>query len=256
MRLRPKIYEEIDFDSTESSERARKILREKKCLRDIYTETYREMMAIKNHYLVAGGIIVEIGSGGGFIKEIFPEIITSDVKTLSGVDMVFTAEKLPFADHSISALFALHVLHHIPDVTAFLREAERVLVPGGGIVCVEPYWSPVARFVYRHIHFEPYDEHAPNWLVQSGHPGSSSNQALSYLLLKRDREQFRKLFPHFKVVYDRPFGFIRYMATGGIWVAPMLPGIVFTLLKYIEYALQPLMPLVGISHMFVWKKVS
>ena len=223
MRMRPKKYDEIDFDSVESSELARKILREKTCLRDIYTETYREMMEVKNRHLVSGGAMVEIGSGGGFIKDIFPDVITSDVKTINGVDMVFGADKLPFADNSVSALFAVHVIHHIPDITHFLREANRVLVPGGGIVCVEPYWSPVARFIYTHVHPEPYDDHAATWLLSGKGPMSGSNQAMSYLLLKRDREQFQKLFPHFQLVYERPFGFIRYMATGGIWLTPKVP---------------------------------
>ena len=256
MRLRPKKYDEIDFDSVESSELARKILREKKPLRDIYVETYREMMTVKERYLAKGGTIVEIGSGGGFIKEIFPDIITSDVKQLEGIDKVFTAEKLPFPDNSVSAIFALHVLHHIPDITQFLREAERVLVPGGGIVCVEPYWSPVAKFIYKHVHFEPYDERAPDWLIESGRPGTSSNQAMSYLLMKRDKEKFEKMFPDLQLVYQRRFGFIRYMATGGIWVGPFLPGFAYTILKYIEWVLHPLMPLLAISHIFVWKKVS
>lgn len=254
MKLRPRKYDEIDFDSIESSELARKILREKKCLRDIYTETYREMMDIKNRYLTSGGIIVEIGSGGGFIKDIFPEITTSDVKTISGVDLVFSADRLPFPDNSVAAIFAVHVLHHIPDITQFLREAQRVLVEGGGIVCVEPYWSPVAKFVYTHIHVEPYNDRASTWLLDGSHPMSSSNQAMSYLLLKRDREQFKKLFPRFQLVYERPFGFMRYIATGGIWLTPKVPQCAFGVLKCIEYVLQPLMPLLAIHHIFAWKK--
>lgn len=254
MRLRPKEYDTIDFDSVESSELARKILREKKCLRDIYTETYTEMMRVKNRYLSDGGMLVEIGSGGGFMKDMYPEVVTSDVKEIKGVDMVCNADKLPFADNSVSAIFAVHVIHHIPDITKFLREAERVLVSGGGVVCVEPYWSPVAKFVYKHMHVEPYDDRARTWLVSGDRPMSSSNQALSYLLLKRDRARFKKLFPHFQLVYQRPFGFIRYMATGGIWLSPKLPPFAFGFLKFIEYLLRPIMPLVGIHHIFAWKK--
>ncbi len=254
MRIRPKKYDEIDFDSVESSELAHKILREKKCLRDIYTEMYREMVAVKNRYLVSGGTVVEIGSGGGFIKDIFPEIITSDIKAINGVDRVFGADTLPFADNSVSAIFAVHVIHHIPDITQFLREAERVLVPGGGIVCVEPYWSPVATFVYKHVHVEPYDEHASTWLLPGDRPMSSSNQAMSYLLLKRDREEFKKQFPHFRLVCQRPFGCIRYMATGGIWLNPLLPEWTFVVLKCIEYLLRPVMSVLAIHHIFVWKK--
>jgi len=254
MNLRPKRYAEIDFDSVESSELARKIMREKKCLRDIYTETYQEMMQVKKKYLDVEGPVLEIGSGGGFIKDIFPEVMTSDIKKLDSVDQVFSAESIPLPDASVAAIFAVHVLHHIPDVTKFLREAERVLKPGGGIVCVEPYWSPVAKFVYTHMHTEPYNDQAPSWRIEGNGPMSGSNQALSYLLLKRDRAQFAKLFPDLKLVYERSSGFIRYMATGGIWLDPMLPEFFFTPLKYLEYVLRPIMPLVAIHHTFAWKK--
>jgi SAM-dependent methyltransferase len=255
MNLRPSAYDTIDFDSAESSLLARKIMRSKKCLKDIYSEIYQDMMRVKDRYLVHGGTMLEIGSGGGFIKDIFPEVVTSDVKVIDGVDLVLNAETLPFPDNSVSAIFAVHVIHHIPDITVFLREAERVLVPGGGIVCVEPYWSPVARFVYKHMHPEPYDEHAPTWLITGDRPMSSSNQALSYLLLRRDNEKFSKLFPDLELVYERPFGFIRYMATGGVWLPPKVPEFAFGLLKILESLLRPIMPLIAIHHIFVWKKI-
>ena len=133
MNLRPKKYDEIDFDSVESSEFAQKVLREKKCLRDIYVEMYQEMMGVKNRYLIVGGKTVEIGSGGGFIKDIFPEVVTSDVKAIRGVDMVFSADKLPFADNSVSAIFAVHVIHHIPDITRFCAKQSAFLCLGAGL---------------------------------------------------------------------------------------------------------------------------
>ena len=35
--------------------------------------------------------ILELGSGGGFLKEMYPAIITSDVLQLPSVDKVFSA---------------------------------------------------------------------------------------------------------------------------------------------------------------------
>lgn len=256
MKIKPKIYDELDFDSIETSEKAVEIMRTKKCLRDIYTEIYQKMMDLRKTHLTDTAGVLEIGSGGGFIKDIFPAVTTSDVKPINQVDLVCSAEKLPFGDNSLDAILAVHVLHHIPDVKKFLREANRVLKVGGGIICVEPYWSPVAKFMYKNVHPEPFDEKAKDWLVEGGKPMTSSNQALSYILLKRDRQKFAELFPEFKLAYRKRFGFMRYMMTGGLWLPPKLPEWAFPMLKTMEYFLWPVMPLVAIHHLFVWKKIK
>jgi SAM-dependent methyltransferase len=256
MNIKPKIYNEIDFDSVESSERAVHIMRSKKCLRDIYIEIYSHMMFLRNKLLSINGKVLEIGSGGGFIKDIFPEVTTSDIKPINNVDMVINAETLPFDDNSLDAILAVHVIHHIPDIVKFLTEANRVLKVGGGIICVEPYWSPLGRFIYKNAHPEPFDQKAETWLISGNTPMTSSNQALSFLLLKRDRIIFAELFPEFKVAYRKRFGFIRYIMTGGVWLEKKLPDFMFPLLKIIEFLLTPLMPLIALHHIFVWKKIS
>jgi len=252
MKIKVQQYQEIDFDSVEASVMALETMKSKKCLRDIYVETYTEMFALRERLLVKGGKVLELGSGGGFIKDIFPETITSDIKPLPHVDIVINAEVLPFEDHSLDAIMLVHVLHHISDVTKFFDEAQRVLKPGGGIICVEPYWSPLAKWIYKNVHPEPFDEHATDWLVHGNTP-TSSNQAMSYLLLVRDNKKFREMYPGLTLVYQKRFGFLRYMMTGGVWLKPKLPDWGFTVLKYVEKVLTPLMPLVALHHVFVWK---
>lgn len=254
MRSNP--YVNIDFDSIEASEKAQSIMRTKKCLRDIYIEKYNLMMSWRKKYLVNDGDVLEIGSGGGFIKDLYPEVITSDVKELSNVDMVVNAENLPFENNSIDAILAAHVIHHIPDICKFLDEANRVLKIGGGIICLEPYWSPFAKLLYKKVHPEPFDEDAKEWTLDGNNPMTSSNQAMSYILLKRDRSKFNQLYPQFKLIRLKRMSFIRYMMTGGIWLKPKAPGWAFPILKYIEVLLTPLMPLFAIHHIFILKKVS
>ncbi len=256
MGLRPKEFSRIDFNSAEASALAQRALREKKCLNDIYREIYGMIMTAKEKYLAKGNRILEIGSGGDFVKTLFPQVITSDVKPLASVDMVFSAECLPFEDGSLDAIISVFVLHHIPDVTKFLKEAYRCLKPGGGIICVETYYSPFARFIYKNFHPEPFNEKAPDWLVKSNGPMTGSNQALSYLMLERDKETFKKLFPGFRIVYRKPFGFLRYMLTGGLWLEQKAPDWMFTILKAVEILLAPLMRYIGLHHIFVIKKVA
>ena len=249
-------YDNIDFDSIEASEKAAKIMKNKKCLYEIYVEVYKMMMssAIKYLFLHKDAKMLEIGSGGGFIKDLFPNVITSDIKPLPTVDIVVNAEKLPFGDGELDVIFAVHAIHHIPDINKFLDEVKRTVTVGGGVVCVEPYWSLLACIIYKIMHPEPFDKMASKWTLDSTGPMSGSNQALSYILLKRDKDKFLEKYPEFEIVRIKRFGFIRYFCTGGIWLNQKLPDFCFPFLKVLEKALLPLMPVLAIHHAFIIRK--
>lgn len=56
------------------------------------------------------------------------------------------AESLPFEAGRFDRVASIHAFHHFADVDAVLREAHRVLVPGGRIVVVDlPTASAIAR---------------------------------------------------------------------------------------------------------------
>jgi SAM-dependent methyltransferase len=179
------------------------------------------MLAAADQFVPAARTRVELGSGGGFLAEIDSRVITSDIRPLADLQIVFNATHAPLRSESVDVLYGMHVMHHIPRIRSFFHELERLLSPSGVFVAVEPYWSPFARLMYKHAHPEPFDEHARTWEFTSSGP-MSSNQALSFLCLERDREIFSEEFPGLEPVRLESFGGPSYLLTGGIWKKPLL----------------------------------
>ena len=136
---------------------------------------------------------VEIGSGLALAADSGQRWLHSDVRDTGALDIRHAAERLPYTDNSLDALVLKDTWHHIPDITAFIDEAHRVLRPGGVVAVFDPYWGLLARFVYRFLHQERWDARTTTWGFSSSDP-RDSNQALSYLMLRRDRREFDRRF--------------------------------------------------------------
>ncbi len=145
----------LDLDDPETTVRRRDLAISKKSLNLSYRKWYAQFQEIDR--LAPPGIRLELGSGGGFLADVIPGLVTTDVLPLPFVDMVCQAENLPQADGTVGAIFMINVLHHVCDVERFFEEAQRVLVGGGVVAMIEPYVSPFSRFVYTHLHHEPFD---------------------------------------------------------------------------------------------------
>ena len=92
------------------------------------------------------GPILEIGAGGGHSQSYIPDAISIDIQVVPWLDAVADAHALPFSDGIFSNIFMLDVMHHLSNPNSFLREAQRVLAPGGRIVMIEPEITPLSRF--------------------------------------------------------------------------------------------------------------
>ena len=171
----------------------------------------------------SGYPVLELGSGSSYIKAIRPDVITSDVEP--GIaDMVIDGRKLPFGDRSLRALFLTHVFHHIPDVEQFLREASRVLVPGGVISIVDETHTPFARFFFGRIHPEPYDDRTESWSFAEGNSMLDSNQALTWIVFDRDRGRFEREFPELVFEQRRYLPWFGYLMSGGVNLRTFFPA--------------------------------
>ncbi|MDR0368275.1 MAG: class I SAM-dependent methyltransferase [Bacteroidales bacterium] len=230
----------------------KEIILEKSFLKKLYAEWYHCFMeksqTIEGDYL-------EIGSGGGFLKEVFPNVITSDVLDLDTVDMTCNAQQLPFNNESLAAIMMLNVFHHIPKPHQFLEEAQRTLVPNGKIIMIEPANTPFAKFVYTHFHHEDFDPNGEMEIAE-GKPLSCSNQALPYIYFKREKEAFVHNFPLLEIVHldcHTPFA---YLLSGGLSKPSMLPGFLYGFTRNVEKLFSPLNELLGLFYMIEIEKKS
>ncbi len=179
------------------------------------------------------GILVELGSGGGFFKEFIPNLICSDILDLPGNDMTFSALDMPFENNSVSAIFMIDTFHHIPDSEKFLAEASRVLKKGGVIMMIEPANSCWGRFIYKNFHHEPFDP-AGDWSFPLSGPMSGANGALPWIVFERDLERFSNDFQGFeisKIKYHTPF---LYLLSGGVSFRQLLPGFTYGFIHLLD----------------------
>ncbi|HVA99414.1 MAG TPA: class I SAM-dependent methyltransferase [Bacteroidia bacterium] len=239
-----------DLDDPKTTLAHRDIIKSKPFLKKLYEEWYGMLMT--KCKTVPAGKMLEIGSGGGFLKEIFSDVITSDILPLDCCDKIVSAEELPFANEELSAIMMVNVLHHIPHPEKFLQEAERTLKTGGKILMVEPANSWFARFIYQHFHHEPFHPEG-NWEVPSTGPLSGANGAIPWIIFERDKNLFEKKFPQLKlnpVLYHTPF---RYLLSGGVSMKALVPKSSFGFFKMTEKIASPLSRVLG---MFVFIEIT
>jgi SAM-dependent methyltransferase len=233
-----------DLDSPLRYSQIRATIKSKPALYRLYVEYYLKFKHVIESS-PASGKILELGSGAGFIKEIVPEVETSDVIHYEGVDAVVDATKMPFQNQSVKAIFLLLVFHHIPDVAAFLNEATRCLAPGGRILIIDQHHGWISRWILKHAHHEPYDPEATTWTFKSKGPLTSANGALSWIVFQRDYATFKAKFPDLERVYYRPTTPLRYWLSGGLKRWTLLPNFMFPFFSFLDKVLCLIAPNLG-----------
>ncbi|MEP7266911.1 MAG: class I SAM-dependent methyltransferase [Saprospiraceae bacterium] len=206
-----------------------------KFLRNIYAEWYGNFTNTK----LPDGKLLEIGSGGGFLKDVLPKLITSDILDLPFIEMKLDAQELPFESNSLAGIFMVNVFHHIPNPELFLKEAERVLVPSGQIIMIEPANTFISRIIYKNLHHEPFEPNG-GWTIESGKPLSNSNQALPYIYFERDVEKFNSTFPNLNIQSIKYHTPLKYLVSGGVSRKAFVPIKSYSFFTFLEKILTPL----------------
>lgn len=211
----------LDLDNPEVTAIRREVIRNRPFLRKIYEEWYG---LIAERVPPLPGAIVELGSGPGFLREYVPDLITSDVSTVEGIDQIIDGRQLPFADSSLRAIVMTDALHHLPRVERFFSEAQRTLRRGGRIVAIEPWYTPWSGLIYRTFHHEPFITDATEWAFPELGPLSGANGALPWIVTVRDHSRFEALYPSLRITEIVPFMPFRYLVSGGVSRRSLQPG--------------------------------
>ncbi len=220
----------------------RELVRRKPFLNAIYREWYSLVVDA----LPAGnGRVLELGSGAGFLHAFLPDLVTSEVFPLPDVMAILDGCFLPIRANALRAIVLIDVLHHIPEPRAFVAEAIRTLRPGGRILMVEPWVTSWSRFVYGHLHHEPFRPEATQWEFPSDGPLSGANGALPWMIFERDRDQFTRAYPELSVEQIRLMMPFRYLLSGGVSMRSIVPAWSFGAFRWVETTLRSLLPHIG-----------
>src|SRR4051812_33471882 len=98
-------------------ETQKKLILSRPLLKRAYDDWYRRLLADAAS-APPGGVLLELGSGASYLKELEPSLLTSDVVP-EVADRVIDARNMPFANGEVRALLLTHVFHHVPDADAF-----------------------------------------------------------------------------------------------------------------------------------------
>ncbi len=224
----------FDLDNPATTVQRRRIIKEKVFLRLIYEEWYRLVV----ESLPKGDApILELGSGGGFLRELLPDLIETDILHVPLISAVLDGHELPFRSGSLRAVVMVNVLHHLARTCRFFEETARCVKAGGRIVMIEPWVTRWSTFVFGRLHHEPFDPQSDRWDFPSTGPLSGANGALPWILFHRDRDLFEQAFPQWRIETIRPGMPFRYLLSGGVSLRSFVPSQSYAMLTRLEQVL-------------------
>lgn len=218
--------------------------------RPLTREVYRRYFASIARELAPGARTVEVGGGSGMARDLLPGLLVTDLVHTAQVDLVADAVRLPFGGGRLDNLVLVDGLHHLPRPALLFEEAIRVLRPGGRLVMLEPFISPLSHLVFRFAHPEPVDMHADP-LPPDDRPvfeatgPFASNQAIPTLLFFRYRARFAARFPELGLRTCRRDSVLAYPLSGGFSGPCLVPRWTERPLWALERLASPLRPLMA-----------
>ena len=203
----------------------RKVWESKEAIRLLYRDFHRRLFES-----CPGGPVLDIGGGTAHVKEFRPDIVSTDILSFPGIDVVADAHRLPFPPEYFSGVVMLDVLHHLERPIEFLSEASRVLKPGGRLAMIEPAMTPVARRFYQRFHEEPVDMDADPFAPVITNPDRDpfdANQAIPSLLFATAsaRNRVEVTVPLLRVRRVDWLSLFAYPLSGGFQSWSLIPAV-------------------------------
>ncbi|MEW6386041.1 MAG: methyltransferase domain-containing protein [Thermodesulfobacteriota bacterium] len=214
------------------------VWQKKPALRLLYREDI--FQRIQEH--LVPGPALEIGAGPGFLKQTLTGLISSDITPLKHLDLVCDSQRLPFADASLANVVGVDVIHHFASPGLFFQEGVRVLRPEGRLIFIEPWISPVSRWVYTFLHHEDCREVADPLFNPFGGAKDpwQGNAMIPYQIFKKGQaRRFLAHYPDLALMAVTPFSTLAYPLTGGFQGVGLRSERLIKLILRLERALAP-----------------
>src|SRR5262249_14314604 len=179
-------------------------------LRRVYTEWYRWLA---ERLSAVPGTSIELGSGIGKLRLVTEDrVVLTDVERTPWVDEQADALDLPYEEGSLAEIAMLDGMHHPADPARFLDEATRTLAPGGRLLMIEPYCSPLSTLAYKRFHHERTDLSADVFVADpvSASDPMGSNQALPTLAFYKRRQETPHPCPSLAPLAERRLRLLLY----------------------------------------------
>ena len=220
-------HKEIDYKN-------RKIYQNKDLIKIIYNNYYKNIK--KNIYLSDKKKILELGSGGGNIKKVIKECITSDQFRNKNIDRIENIYKINFKKNSISNIILIDVFHHLQFPSLALKEIHKVLIKNGRIIMIEPAMGLIPRIVYKIFHYEPNGfnlrikwNNIPKKIPLSNQYFAAQSIPWRAFFLKE-----LNLKSKYTIKSIKPFSDFAFLLSGGYSYKALYPKILYSLIKLID----------------------
>jgi SAM-dependent methyltransferase len=212
----------------------RKIYQNKELIKIIYSNYYKKIK--KNIYVSDKKKTLELGSGGGNIKKVIKECITSDQFKNENIDRIENIYNINFKKNSISNIILIDVFHHLQFPGLALKEIHRVLIKNGRIIMVEPAMGFIPRIIYKIFHYEPNGFNLKiNWNdTPKKIPSLNQYFAAQSLPWRAFFLKELNLKSKYKIKLIKPFSDFAFLLSGGYSYKAFYPKFLYSLIKLID----------------------
>jgi len=212
----------------------RKTYQNKDLIKIIYNNYYKKIK--ENIYLSDKKKILELGSGGGNIKKIIQNCITSDQFKNENIDRIENIYKINFKKNSISNIILIDVFHHLQFPSLALKEIHKVLIKNGRIIMIEPAMGFIPRIIFKIFHYEPNGfnlkinwNHIPKKIPYLNQYFAAQSLPWRAFFLKE-----LNLRSKYKIKLIKPFSDFAFLLSGGYSYKAFYPKFLYSLIKLID----------------------